>query len=83
MAKHQHQPTAIEIWNYFQSVIAWVEATFPNKRKKMMQGLPWGEYYNAYKNDTLDPKYLEEQTIKTNRRRRCRPTNRGIYLIFA
>jgi len=79
MAKNQNQPTAIEIWNYFQSVISWVEATFPNKRKKMMQGLPWGEYYNLYKNDTLDPKYLEEQTIRLIEDKDV-DNNRGIYL---
>lgn len=79
MAKNQNQPTAIELWNYFQSVISWVEATFPNKRKKMMQGLPWGEYYNLYKNDTLDPKYLEEQTIRLIEDKDV-DNNRGIYL---
>lgn len=79
MAKNQSKPTAIELWNYFQSVIAWVEATFPNKRKKMMQGLPWGEYYNAYKNHTLDPKYLEKQIIKLIADKDV-DNNRGIYL---
>tara|TARA_B100000900_G_scaffold414558_1_gene441549 strand:- start:664 stop:1740 length:1077 start_codon:yes stop_codon:yes gene_type:complete len=79
MAKHQNKPTAIDLWNYFQSVIAWVKATFPNKRKKMMQGLPWGEYYNAYKNHTLDPKYLEEQIIKLIADKDV-DNNRGIYL---
>lgn len=64
MAKNQNEPTAIDLWNYFQSVISWVEATFPNKRKKMMQGLPWGEYYNDYKNISLDPNYLEDQILK-------------------
>ena len=69
MAKNQNQPTAIEIWNYFQSVISWVEATFPNKRKKNDAGIAMGANITIYiKNDTLDPKYLEEQTIRTNRR---------------
>ena len=35
MAKNQNKPTAIDLWNYFQAVISWVEATFPNKRKIM------------------------------------------------
>ena len=30
MAKHQHEPNANELWLYFQTVIAWVKATFPN-----------------------------------------------------
>tara|TARA_A100001015_G_scaffold312327_1_gene417313 strand:- start:124 stop:1197 length:1074 start_codon:yes stop_codon:yes gene_type:complete len=58
MAKNQNKPTAIDLWNYFQAVISWVEATFPNKRK-IMKGLPWGEYYNEYKNLSLDPEKLE------------------------
>ena len=60
MAKNQNKPTAIELWNYFQAVISWLEATFPNKRK-IMKGLPWGEYYNDYKNLSLDPEKLEKK----------------------
>lgn len=58
MAKSQNKPTAIDLWNYFQAVISWVEATFPNKRR-IMKGLPWGEYYNEYKDLSLDPEKLE------------------------
>ena len=58
MAKNQNKPTAIDLWNYFQAVISWVEATFPNKRR-IMKGLPWGEYYNEYKDLSLDPEKLE------------------------
>ena len=50
----------IDLWNYFQAVISWVEATFPNKRK-IMKGLPWGEYYNDYKKLSLDPEKLENK----------------------
>ncbi len=28
MAEHQHDPIAVDLWNYFQSVINWVAATF-------------------------------------------------------
>ena len=79
MAKNQNEPTAIELWNYFQVVISWVESIFPNKRKKMMQGLPWGEYYNDYKNLSLDPNYLEEQILKLIADKDV-DNNRGIYL---
>ena len=50
----------IDLWNYFQAVISWVEATFPNKRK-IMKGLPWGKYYNDYKNLSPDPEKLENK----------------------
>ena len=64
MAENQDKPTAIELWNYFQTVISWVESTFPVKRKKIMQGLPWGEYFNEYKNNTHDPNDLEKKISK-------------------
>ena len=79
MAKNQNKPTAIELWNYFQAVISWVESIFPNKRKKMMKGLPWGEYYNEYKNLSIDPNYFEEQILKLIDDKDV-DNNRGIYL---
>src|ERR1019366_980454 len=33
-AKQQHKPNANELWLYFQAVINWVKATFPNYRKE-------------------------------------------------
>ena len=54
MSSHQHDKTAIELWNYFSSVINWVRATFPVVRKEM-KSVPWGELYNKHKDDDLDP----------------------------
>jgi len=59
MAKNQHKPSANELWLYFQSVIAWVQATFPRHRKEM-KGLPWGELFNENKTVDLDPTKLEK-----------------------
>ena len=39
MAKHQHDPNALALWQYFQAALTWVEATFPVKRKKEMKGV--------------------------------------------
>jgi len=59
MSEHQHDPSAVTLWNYFRSVIDWVQAIFPKKRKEM-KGLPWGLYYNEHgKRTDLDPKALE------------------------
>lgn len=59
MSEHQHDPSAVTLWNYFRSVIDWVQAIFPKKRKEM-KGLPWGLYYNEHgKRTDLDPKKLE------------------------
>lgn len=59
MAQHQFDPSAVQLWNYFRSVIDWVQAIFPKTRKEM-KGLPWGLLYNKHGQRTdLDPKELE------------------------
>lgn len=59
MARHQHDATALALWTYFRSVIDWADALFGNDyRKKLMQGLPWGEYYNKYSGTAFDPGVL-------------------------
>ena len=61
MAEHQNDPTAQALWSYFRSVIEWVQAVFPKKRKEM-KGLPWGLFYNEHhERRDLDPKELEER----------------------
>lgn len=60
MAKRQGNPNALELWNYFNSVVNWIKAVFPKKRKEM-KGLPWGLYYNKHGERTdLDAKELEK-----------------------
>lgn len=60
MAKHQHDPTAQELWSYFRSIIEWAQSIFPKVRKEM-KGLPWGLYYNRHgKRKDLDPIKLEK-----------------------
>ena len=63
MSKHQHDQNANELWLYFQSVIQWVQVTFPHYRKEM-KGLRWGEFYNRFKNETFDTAKLEERIKK-------------------
>lgn len=60
MGSHQDDPTAINLWNYFQSVISWVGANFTNKRN-FMKGVPWGELYNEFQNTNIDPSKIEEE----------------------
>ncbi|MBQ6471739.1 MAG: HNH endonuclease [Victivallales bacterium] len=61
MAEHQNDPSAIQLWNYFRSVIDWVQAIFPKKRKEM-KGLPWGLLFNQHgKRTDLAPKALEQE----------------------
>jgi hypothetical protein len=62
MAEHQHEPTANELWLYFNSVINWVKVTFPNYRREM-KGLEWGLYYNKFGSGKYDPKDLEKKIV--------------------
>ena len=63
MAKHQHITNCNEIWLYFQSVINWVNATFPNYRREM-KGLEWGLFFNKYGAGSYDPRRLEKQIVE-------------------
>jgi hypothetical protein len=63
MADHQHEPNAIELWLYFQSVINWARAVFPNYRNEM-KGVPWGFLYNEFKDKNLDADKLEQEVLE-------------------
>jgi hypothetical protein len=63
MAEHQGKPNANELWLYFQTVINWAKATFPEYRREM-KGVAWGELYNIHKGDDLDPAKLEEKIAR-------------------
>ena len=41
MGTHQHDEDALPLWEYFQSVINWVESTFTTTRPAM-KGVDWG-----------------------------------------
>jgi hypothetical protein len=63
MAEHQQEASAVQLWNYFRSVIDWVQAIFPNYRREM-KGVSWGLLFNAHGQRTdLAPDKLE-QAIK-------------------
>ena len=63
MGKHQHDANAKPLWNYFQKVIDWVEATFTTKRK-FMKGVAWGALYNEYKGKKFNAAEIESDTAK-------------------
>lgn len=60
MSAHQLDENAAPLWQYFESVIEWIEKTFPVYRREM-KGLPWGAFYNAHKDGELDPAVLEKR----------------------
>ncbi len=59
MASHAKDDNASELWQYFQTVINWVETIFPNYRREM-KGIEWGELYNKYHEVSYNAAKLEE-----------------------
>ena len=63
MGQKQFNPTAVDLWNYFQGVIAWVQALFPKYRKEM-KGVDWGTLYRLHHEETFDPATLEKEVAR-------------------
>jgi hypothetical protein len=63
MSKHQHDPDALPLWTYFQSVITWVQGKF-SKYRNEMKGINWGNLYNNFKDKALDPAELEKEIAR-------------------
>ena len=64
MAINQDQSDAVELWQYFQSVINWIKATFTEYRADMKKVPDWGSLYNAHKDAALDPITIEAETAR-------------------
>ncbi len=60
MAENQDKLNASELWLYFNSLINWIKATFPNYRKEM-KGINYGFLFNTYKDKQFDTKKLETE----------------------
>lgn len=60
MSIHQHDQNANKLWEYFLSVINWVQATFPKVRKEM-KSVNWGMLYDQFHDEVLDTDKLEEE----------------------
>ncbi|MEX1100865.1 MAG: DUF262 domain-containing protein [Actinomycetota bacterium] len=77
MAVHQHDPTAIDLWNYFASVIEWVKTTFPTVHREM-KGLSWGPLYSKYSSTKFDPSAMDAD-VRRLRADSQVENNKGIY----
>lgn len=64
MSEHQNDPNALALWQFFESVITWVEGTFTNKRANFMKGVDWGSLYNQFKDEIYDADKLEIEIAK-------------------
>ena len=60
MAMHQYDANAFELWQYFNNIINWVKAIFPNYRKEM-QGVAWGVLYNKFGQQPFNAVELEKE----------------------
>lgn len=60
MAKHQHDPNANELKQYFKNVIDWVELTYITKYKQMTS-VNWAELYDEFKNNVIDTRALDQR----------------------
>lgn len=63
MSRHQHDENATPLWQYFQKVIGWVKATFPQYRREM-KGVDWGAIYNQFKDAELDTDKLAKRAAE-------------------
>lgn len=63
MAENQHKPNANELWLYFQSVVSWIKAIFPNYRKEM-KWVAFGLLYNKFKDKEFDSNKLEKEITR-------------------
>ena len=60
MAQHRFDDNALELWDYYQSVIEWVKYLFTTYRKEM-KNIDWGTLYNKYHKNTYNPIELEKE----------------------
>ncbi len=63
MSEHQHDKNATPLWQYFQRVIGWVKATFPDYRSEM-KGVDWGTLYNKFKDKEFDTDKVEKRVAE-------------------
>lgn len=65
MARHQHDPNAVQLWNYYQAVINWAISLFKTRnRSNVVKGLNWGMLYDRFHNELLDRDVIEKRTIE-------------------
>lgn len=75
-AKHNSKD-ADELWQYFESVIDWVNRIFKTYRINM-KGQPWGEYYNQFHKTAFNSKEIEDKVCTLMNDEEI-TTQKGIY----
>lgn len=60
MEDQKYESTADELWNYFRSVIEWVNDTFITYDPSM-KGVDWGRLYNLYSDERYDAEFISSE----------------------
>ena len=55
MEDHINDPDASDLWGYFNDVVNWINEVFPGTYDKGMASVNWGNLYNNYSDEDLDP----------------------------
>ena len=63
MAKHQHDPNAFELRNYFRTVVDRAKSVFPVIRKEL-KSINWAELYEEFHGNIYDAKVLEKRVAE-------------------
>lgn len=63
MSAHKDDENANDLIQYFNAVVKWVKNVFHTYRPTM-KGLPWGVYYNKYKDVAYIAEDVEEEVAK-------------------
>lgn len=63
MSEHRNNSDIIELTNYFDSVIGWINSTFKDVEPRM-KGLEWGRLWRTYHLQGYDPNVLSEKIQK-------------------
>lgn len=64
MAKHQYDPDADELWQYFVDVIDWAIKLFSDDEEKNKNGLNWCHLYNQYHDNPYKPSALKKEVTE-------------------
>ena len=64
MGTHQYDQNANELWNYFRSVINWVETTFITKKPGLMKKVDWESLYDEYGTKQLNTGKIDAEVKK-------------------
>ncbi|MBQ0114275.1 MAG: DUF262 domain-containing protein [Bacteroidales bacterium] len=67
MAQHQHDANASQLWQYFVSVITWVQSTYNEDRwHKIMKGIDWGNLYERFHHIVWDKDAIDKKISQLN-----------------